>query len=145
MAVVAELLRHGCRPEHGALLAAMLASASVELVLALHARGRLSLLVRTAFRAPPDGLAWRAVRAGLVHQWPGKVAEVLNRADLAPDEASTTHTCPITLVECVRPVVASDGHTYERDALMRHFACNGLVSPLTKEVLEPWLFDNRAI
>jgi hypothetical protein len=42
----------------------------------------------------------------------------------------------------VRPVVASDGHVYERDALVHHLVLNGNESPLTREPLEyvlvPW-------
>lgn len=48
--------------------------------------------------------------------------------------------CPITMEEFVDPVIASDGKTYEREALEMHFATSmqrGVpsLSPLTREVL----------
>lgn len=39
--------------------------------------------------------------------------------------------CPITLLPFFDPVVASDGHTYERWAILQHFSQNGFVSPVT--------------
>ena len=44
------------------------------------------------------------------------------------------------------PVVASDGHTYERAAIEAHFARGGETrSPLTREVLSEHLFPNHAL
>eukprot|EP00501_MAST-03F_sp_TOSAG23-6_P000545 GSMAST32.ASY1.ANO1.566.1 assembled CDS len=42
--------------------------------------------------------------------------------------------CPITLDIYKDPVVAADGHTYERAAILRHFQTKN-TSPLTNEVL----------
>ena len=47
------------------------------------------------------------------------------------------YTCPITLESCAEPVVASDGHTYERMAIVRHMLAPGqTLSPMTRERLE---------
>lgn len=46
-----------------------------------------------------------------------------------------THACPITLEECSDPVLASDGHTYERDAIMNVLA-RSRRSPMTREWLD---------
>ena len=46
--------------------------------------------------------------------------------------------------ETSSPVVVSDGHTYERDAIMRHFVNSGFVSPLTRQRVAPYVFINRA-
>lgn len=45
-------------------------------------------------------------------------------------------TCPVTLDEFVEPVIASDGHTYEKQTLERIFKSTCL-SPLTRETLNP--------
>ena len=42
------------------------------------------------------------------------------------------------------PVVASDGHSYERTALEAHMAERNQ-SPLTRELLGPQLYPNRAL
>lgn len=50
--------------------------------------------------------------------------------------------CPITLEIMADPVVASDGFSYERDAIehvMKHFG----TSPMTREPLSEHLFPNR--
>lgn len=58
--------------------------------------------------------------------------------DLGIDDISTPDDflCPITKEPMRAPVVASDGHSYERDALMVHLQ-HSKRSPLTREVLDP--------
>jgi hypothetical protein len=41
--------------------------------------------------------------------------------------------CPLTLDRFVDPVFASDGHTYSRAAILRHYDRNGYTSPVTRE------------
>jgi hypothetical protein len=53
-------------------------------------------------------------------------------------------TCPITHELFQDPMVASDGHTYERAAIARVIETTG-VSPLTRERLTGELFPNRLI
>jgi hypothetical protein len=43
--------------------------------------------------------------------------------------------CPITLAEMVNPVVAADGHTYERDAIVQWLDAN-MTSPTTGQMLQ---------
>lgn len=123
------------------LLATMLGTTSVELVLRLHTAGRLASLAGTAddlaHREGAVGLSWRAVRASLRRQWPSYISPPW------PTPSSGV-VCPITLDHCAIPVVASDGYTYERDAIVRHMATNGPVSPMTRQTLEYHLYDNRA-
>lgn len=52
---------------------------------------------------------------------------------------------PVTRETFVDPVVASDGHTYERHALERLFASGDHKSPLTRAVLVPLFFPNHAL
>jgi hypothetical protein len=55
----------------------------------------------------------------------------------------TSHTCPITLSECVDPVVASDGFTYERSAILKVMRQSDIPhSPMTREVLDAFLISN---
>ena len=99
--------------------------------------------VAPSVHAPVAPFVRASVRA-LWRAWPQQVADILN----APPQRTqpvTTHACPITLEACVYPVVASDGHTYERDALMKHMALHGSVSPMTKETLDFGIYDNRAL
>ena len=52
--------------------------------------------------------------------------------------------CPITCEKMVDPVVASDGHSYERQAIEEVIG-GTKVSPLTREVLEPIVYANTAL
>lgn len=45
--------------------------------------------------------------------------------------------CPITMEVMRDPVVASDGHTYEKASLVRILQQSNAVSPLTRETLDP--------
>ncbi|EOD07083.1 hypothetical protein EMIHUDRAFT_198359 [Emiliania huxleyi CCMP1516] len=63
------------------------------------------------------------------------------RAVLTPDE----FLCPISKGVMRDPVVASDGHTYERVEISRVLQIYPSRSPLTRERLEPHLYPNRAL
>ena len=52
--------------------------------------------------------------------------------------------CPITLCQMVDPVVASDGHSYERRAIMAVIS-GDKKSPLTRESLASTVFPNRTL
>ena len=68
---------------------------------------------------------------------------------LGLDELKTPHEflCPITCDVMQDPMVASDGHTYERSAIERVLALPGEqhTSPLTREILLPVIFPNIAL
>eukprot|EP00588_Corethron_pennatum_P027233 CAMPEP_0194334070 /NCGR_PEP_ID=MMETSP0171-20130528/64897_1 /TAXON_ID=218684 /ORGANISM="Corethron pennatum, Strain L29A3" /LENGTH=588 /DNA_ID=CAMNT_0039096577 /DNA_START=57 /DNA_END=1823 /DNA_ORIENTATION=+ len=53
--------------------------------------------------------------------------------------------CPITKCRFEDPVVASDGHTYERSAIAATMQEGNGLSPLTRARLEPSLFPNQAL
>ena len=59
--------------------------------------------------------------------------------DLAPP---SDYLCPVTRDVMRHPVVASDGHSYERDALEEVLRSDGR-SPLTRELLQPFFFPNH--
>ena len=61
------------------------------------------------------------------------------------DTLSDACSCPITLELFVEPVLASDGYTYERKALVKHFATNGPTSPMTRAPMARAVVSNRAI
>lgn len=64
-------------------------------------------------------------------------------------EPSGDILCPITMEKMVNPVIASDGHTYERDAIQDWIsgarAGTVALSPLTREPLAPTLIPNHAM
>jgi GTP-binding protein EngB required for normal cell division len=61
------------------------------------------------------------------------------------DERPHEHFCPINLAVMTDPVVAADGHSYERKAILAHLATSNL-SPITGAVLKNKdLFDNQAL
>ena len=64
-----------------------------------------------------------------------------------PNEVSLPNEfiCPITQERMVDPVVASDGHTYERTAIEEVMRCPMAVSPLTREELQLVVFPNQAL
>lgn len=53
----------------------------------------------------------------------------------------TRYECPITLEPCSDPVMASDGFTYERDAILRVISM-GMASPMTREPLDRMVVPN---
>ena len=62
------------------------------------------------------------------------------------DAVPTDLCCPITCCKYVDPVVATDGHTYEREAIVTVLGPGGTgLSPLTREPLGPHLIPNRAL
>ncbi|RPF82504.1 MAG: hypothetical protein CBC65_000075 [Rhodothermaceae bacterium TMED105] len=83
-----------------------------------------------------EGITWVDVYNILNQKWPDL------SSDTGASQDADEETCPITLCPFVKPVVASDGHTYERTAIMRHMADNGMVSPMTKEPMTYILYDN---
>jgi len=137
------LWRTGWNPRFGLLLVQQLDTPSVEFVVGLEKRNKLCQLIRTCHDAEHSDLSWRAVRAHLRRHWPERVAEVLDQPVSAP--STTEHCCPITHAPMTAPVVASDGHTYERDALLRHLVRNGNRSPMTRSSLSYHLYPNRAL
>lgn len=140
----------------GGLVRRLTAGPSVRLVVLLEKNGCLDTLILAASRfrsvieseasrgRPPLHSSWGVALCQLRRQWPERVAEVLNEPYAAPLPV-TEYTCPVTLCECVDPVVASDGHTYERNAILKHVCRNGAFSPLTKGLLELRLVPNRAV
>ena len=137
-----ELWRTGWPIHIGAVVAHLLDTSNVALVVEWEKYGRLTSLIRAS--QTHKTAEWRAVRGLLRHLYPARVRLALNEADVAPTDADRTEcTCSITLERIVNPVVLSDGHTYERDAIMRHFASSGFVSPITRQRVAPYVFSNR--
>ena len=60
-------------------------------------------------------------------------------------EPCSDFICPITKDVMVDPVVASDGYTYERTAIVQVMKSRSGLSPLTGEVLDGHLFANRSL
>ena len=61
----------------------------------------------------------------------------------SPAEPPTRMLCPITHDLMEDPVMASDGHTYERVAIAQWLGASGNKSPLTNEVIPPALYPNH--
>ena len=135
--------RSGWAVEYGDILVSLLDTSSIKLVVELYRLGCLDDLVRTAISRHADHRTWWNILNQLRRQWPERVSNLLGEP--TPHVAVTPESCPITLVECAHPVTASDGHTYERSAIMKHICVNGSFSPMTKQPLEMFLFPNRCI
>ncbi len=133
-------VKHNLKPyECIHLIFALLDSESV-LFLILLARSNLLEVFRegvgTLGTLRHDGTSWMDVYHMTNRKWPNLSTDI--ESSFEDDE----ETCPITLCSFVNPVVASDGHTYERSALLRHLAENGMTSPITKQPLTFSLYDN---
>lgn len=140
--------------EFGTIFATLLSCNSVYLILRLHNSKKLELFIRNAMRyaAEPSTAFcadWRVVRARLRVLWPSKVQKVLNTEQLRSKQHVTDYRCPISLMQCIDPVLASDGHTYERDALMTYMSSHAnhetIASPVTKQPLGYTLISNFAL
>jgi len=91
------------------------------------------------------GTSWQQICVIVRATWPAKVGDTFDALKLHPPKTCTTSViCPITQEKIRSPVVASDGHTYERDAIME-VLCTSTISPLTREPLRLFLFENHAI
>ena len=64
--------------------------------------------------------------------------------EVQDDDDSTTPLCPISQMPLVEPVVAADGHTYEKRQLQRWLA-KKCTSPMTNEPMVPWMARNFAL
>ena len=53
--------------------------------------------------------------------------------------------CPITLEVFRDPVLAVDGFTYEREAILAWFATGSRTSPVTREEISDVIFSNYAV
>ena len=145
MPKVVHLWQTGWPVHLGTLLSQMLLSTSAELIIKLEKKHKLDLLISMANEhASVGNSTWRVVRARLYHHWPARTNTILkgNRCTGTPIPG---HECPITLNVMTHPVVASDGNTYERDAIMMHMSKLGMFSPLTKEPLGYHLYENRCL
>ena len=73
----------------------------------------------------------------------------LNEQCTVCSSLETIQTCPITLQGFRYPVVASDGNTYEFQAIVEHFFSQAqqahFTSPMTREQLEYTMFYNRSV
>ena len=64
--------------------------------------------------------------------------------EVQDDDDCTTPRCPISQMPLVEPVVAADGHTYEKRQLQRWLA-KKCTSPMTNEPMVPWTTRNFAL
>lgn len=67
--------------------------------------------------------------------WPERVFTLLDFRFVDTRTPQTEKCCPILLTEMVDPVVASDGFTYERNAILTCMLTS-LTSPMTRDVLD---------
>jgi len=87
---------------------------------------------------------WKHMYDLLTVLWPSKVNQYETTVVISRP-SSTTYECPLTLVPCTYPVVASDGHTYEMDALLTHMSQSGYWSPMTRQPISCIVFRNRCL
>lgn len=77
--------------------------------------------------------------------WPMRMANLAGTRSIVFENPTTAHECPITCECCTDPVVASDGFTYERDAILTYLLHGNRTSPMTREPLHPVVVPNAAI
>ncbi len=79
----------------------------------------------------------------------GHVEELSNSMDVDAEEAQMPYSsdmiCPLTHLPMAIPVLASDGHSYEKHALLKLFDKTAPISPLTREKLAFTCYGNRAL
>jgi len=82
-------------------------------------------------------------------QWPTKLAPFFEdgperSALLSLRTPVTSYECPITLLPCLDPVLASDGRTYEREAILEVIIRTGR-SPISRKWLDYHLVPNSEV
>lgn len=126
-----------------AFLQALVRAAGTTIVVRIvQEQGETSCLLRRL----ADGFS-DVARAEYVALWPDVVAPAVQYAGAAaPATPCVDHECPITHDPCCDPVVASDGHTYERDTILRYMMKRpGAPSPLTRDPLDTFVVPNRSL
>ena len=131
--------------EWGVILKNILDAPSVMMLVYLEATEQLAAFERRILKIMiplgKEGVAvWSHVHKLLVYKWPTRFSVALQ-----PGTLPTKYECPITLQPCMDPVVASDGITYERDAIVRCMVTRGFVSPSTRQIIDARLIPNRAL
>jgi hypothetical protein len=96
---------------------------------------RSTAAVSVKLTLPCNNNLWHAVGVSLQKVW----------SDDGDGRPCTFEVCPITLAPMADPVVASDGHTYERAAILKCMVVSGYTSPMTRQPIEPILIPNRAL
>jgi hypothetical protein len=123
-------------PSAAPLVHTLVQGASVELVVRAYRAGTSLLDVVVAHCTP----SLRETSPLLFAAWEAtarRVRLLCEGEERAEGRASASaHTCPITLDACRDPVAASDGHVYERSAIVSHMIRNGVWSPLTREPID---------
>lgn len=139
----AALLAHEDLGEARGLLATLRAQAVARVDAALEtgrpAALRAALEAARAVRADPAPRVHAALAAAEAKE--AETREALARVGLGAEEV----TCPITCEAIADPVVASDGHTYERDAIAYVVHCGDGRSPMTREELRGDVYPNVAL
>ena len=124
--------RFGWKPSFGVVVKELLSTTSVAFLLLAHNKNRLQALLSVTSNYAEYLSIWKDIENLLLKQCPTEHDKTI--------VGESHHVCPITLHECVNPVVASDGRVYERWAIFRHMMTRGLISPITNMPLEANLF-----
>jgi hypothetical protein len=135
LVVLVQRMRRWGIVDWSSVLAACLRGPSVELVLHLHVANALQPLVHRCEVEAPTSKTWQEVKSHLERHWPECLGEA--PSSLVPTQSALE--CPITMCPIHHAVVASDGHVYERDALLKHM-CKDMRSPFTRDKLSYNLF-----
>lgn len=141
--LMVNMWRTGWNPCMGDVLAYQLDTTSVEFVVLLEKKNKFEDFVKLAYGRTL--ISWRVVRYLIHYHWPEQVARIMNLDDETHFVTADDVCCPITQTPMARPVVASDGHTYERGAIIQHMVTLGLWSPVTRLPLSYHLYDNRLL
>jgi len=103
--------------------------------------GHFSLAVRKPIMKRKLKLLISSVFIALACSVPQAVHSMESLDGERPDE----HLCPITYEVMRDPVVAADGHSYEREAILKHFENPHARSPFGSDLKNKDLFDNHAL
>lgn len=108
---------------------------------------RRAIVQANSVQLAPSNPAFQRARARLgALEAAEETARVERRTALGLDGVETPgeYMCPISFEVMRDPVVASDGHSYERKSI-EQVLDDTAVSPMTREPLTPYLFPNRAL
>jgi hypothetical protein len=136
---IVNIVKYGIVAMYGNLLDILLDTTSIKLVLDLSKCNMLVCVVQFA-SLHSHYSSWLRICNHIRRHWPSFCKVEMDTPPLKTVNSSVA--CPITLHLCTHPCVASDGHTYERDALIKHMLINGMDSPITKQKLSYDIFPS---
>jgi len=149
---IPRLSKFGWPALFGKMICNIIKTPSVAFVVNMEKQGKLDDLMYSCYQHSLNGIHqeyWKDALRYLKETWPERVVSFIStvfKEEIPRSDFVSTHECPITMQGCTHPVIATDGHTYDRNAIMGYMTkSTHFISPITRESMELYLVNNYAL